>query len=592
MAVATTVTLLAGVLGVLAAGTAAAHETHESHVADPSTTPTASTTASPTPSVSPTTSPTGSASASPTPTTTPTATTSPSPAPEPTATEPPADPEPSTLGPIAIAVNSRGTSYVGFEHGRGVVRLAAGGQQRRALPVPGDGPVTGLAIDERDQLWVDDGEGVSLLDRRGRLVRTFAHRPVLSCPAEGGDARRYGDLALGPGAVYVADRCRGTVAEYSRTGVLRATVVLPGGTPASSLAFLRAGQGRPDRLLVTIPDRARLLVFDATRFGDGARPLQVRKIRRVGGGKRPQPTGVVADRFGQVVVIDAANQVLQFLDGDNEFSLYRVRGVPGRGGSGVGHLRGAAALAQFPQDGSGLAGNLWVADTGNRRVQRFDVGSYTWFARTVRAPDVEPLAAEPEPCAGPVSVRVNAGEAWTRTPQVTVRVVAPRDATGLTFWRSGRGSEPGQGSAEPVSMALRDDCDYDWLLAAGDTGVRVRIDGGARDGEVLTDRIGLDTWAPRVRSASARWVRSEQRWQLRVRVVDRAGPQGTAVVARSGVSGPRTVLHAGRRNGSAGTVRVVGGRAVGYTRDDRLLDWVRVLDRAGNASDWVRVKRR
>ncbi len=573
---ATTVTLLAGVLGVLAAGTAAAHETHESHVADPSTPVTES------PTESPTASPTASGS----PTTTPAATTSPSPEPEPTATEPPADPEPSTLGPIAIAVNGRGTSYVGFEHGRGVVRLAAGGQPRRALPVPGDGPVTGLAVDERDQLWVDDGESVSLLDRRGRLVRTFAHRPVLSCPAEGGDARRYGDLALGPGAVYVADRCRGTVAEYSRTGVLRATVVLPGGTPASSLAFLRAGQGRPDRLLVTIPDRARLLVFDATRFSDAARPLQVRKIRRVGGGKRPQPTGVVADRFGQVVVVDAANQVLQFLDGDNEFSLYRVRGVPGRGGSGVGHLRGAAALAQFRQDGSGLAGNLWVADTGNRRVQRFDGGSYTWFARTVRAPDVEPLAAEPEPCAGPVSVRVNAGEAWTRTPQVTVRVVAPSDATGLTFL-----PDSSEGD-EPESVALREDCDYDWLLAARDTGVRVRIDGGARDGEVLADRVGLDTWAPRVRSASARWVRSEQRWQLRVRVVDRAGPQGTAVVARSGVSGPRTVLHAGRRNGSAGTVRVVEGRAVGYTRDDRLLDWVRVLDRAGNASDWVRVKRR
>lgn len=511
---------------------------------------------------------------------------------------------PSTLGPIAVAVNSRGTSYVGFEHGRGVVRLGADGTQRKALPVPGEGPVTGLAVDGRDQLWVDDGERVSLLDRRGRLVRTFAHRPVLSCPVDGGDARRYGDIALGPGAVYVADRCRGTVAEYSRAGVLRATVVLPGGTPAGGLAFLRAGQGRPDRLLVTVPDRARLLVFDAARFGDGARPLQVRKVRRVGGGKRPRPSGVVADRFGQVVVIDAANQVLQFLDGDNEFSLYRTRGVPGRGGSGVGRLRGAAALAQFAQDGSGLAGNLWIADTGNRRVQRFDSGTYTWFARTVRAPDVEPLTAEPEPCAGPVSVRVNAGESWTRTPQVTVRVVAPADATGLTFSAlAGGASEPAAPgetgetgetvSDSSVSVGLREDCDYDWLLSAGDAGVQVRIDGGARDGEVLADRIGLDTRAPRVKAVSARWVRREQRWELRVRAVDRAGPAGTAGAAgRSGVSGPHTVLHAGRRNGSAGTVRVVDGRAVGYTRDDRLLDWVRVLDRAGNASDWVRVKRR
>ena len=195
-----------------------------------------------------------------------------------------------------------------------------------------------------------------------------------------------------------------------------------------------------------------------------------------------------------------------------------------------------------------------------------------------------------------MSVRVNAGESWTRTPQVTVRVVAPADATGLTFAALGGGSaEPG-GTAEPgepVSVELREDGDYDWLLAAGDRGVQVRIDGGARDGEVLADRIGLDTRAPRVKAVSARWVRSEQRWELRVRAVDRAGPAGTAGAAgRSGVSGPHTVLHAGRRNGSAGTVRVVDGRAVGYTRDDRLLDCVRVLDRAGNASDWVRVKRR
>ena len=484
------------------------------------------------------------------------------------------------VGPIAVAVNSRGTSYAGFAQGRGLVRLGADGKARRPIAVPGENPVTGLAVDARDQLWVDDGERVSLLDRRGRLVRTFAHRPVLACPAEEGDARRYGDLALGPGAVYVADRCRATVSEYSRSGVLRATVVLPGGTPASGLAFLRAGQGRPDRLLVTVPDRARLLVFDASRFGDGARPLQVRKVRRVGGGDRPQPTGVVADRFGQVVVADAANQVLLFLDGDNDFSLYRVRGVPGRGGSGVGRLRSPAALSQSGQDGSGIAGNLWVADTGNRRVQRFDVGSYTWFARTVRAPDVEPLAITPQPCAGAVSVRVNAGEAWTRTPQVTVRVVAPADATGLTFL----------GSSTPEPVALREDCDYDRLLAAGDTDVQVRIDGGAQDGEVLSDRIGLDTQPPRVRSASVRWVRRDQRWELKVRAVDRAGPAGTT--GASGISGAHTVLHSGRRNGSAGTVRVVDGRAVGYTRDGRSLAWVRVLDRAGNASDWVRVERR
>lgn len=481
-------------------------------------------------------------------------------------------------GPVAVAVDSSGTTYVGFATGRALLRLAADGRPKGAMRIPGEGPVTGLAVSDRDEVWVDDGDSVSVLDRRGRLVRTFAHRPLLDCPASGGDARWFGDLALGPGAVYVAERCRPTLSVYSRTGQLRATLPLPTGARAGGLAWLRSGHGRPARLLVTLPGRARMLVYDADRLADGARPLAVQKIPRVHGGERPRPTGVVADTYGQVVVADAANQVLLTMDADNHFAHYRTRGYPGRPGSAIGRLRGPAALAQHPQDGSGLAGNLFVADTGNRRVQRFDTGTYTFWARPVRAPRGPALPDPTGTCGGPTEVRVNAGEAWTRTPQVTVRVVAPSGATGLTFGRDAS-------LADGVTVPLRADCGYDWRLLPGDDGVFVRVEGGPSDGTVLHDGIGLDTQVPRVRSATARWVRSERRWRLDVRVRD-------LVSSTSGTSGPVTVLHSRRRGGSAGTVAVRDGRAVLHTRDGRTLGWVLVLDRAGNASDWLRVRRR
>lgn len=481
-------------------------------------------------------------------------------------------------GPVAVAVGSRGTSYVGFADGGAVVVLGPDGRYRTRIRVPGDDPVTGLAVDARDQLWVDDGDTVTVLDRRGKHVRTFAHRPVLDCPASGGSVARFGDLALGPGAVYVADRCRATVSEYSRTGVLRATLPLPHGDRASGLAWLRPGQGRPARLLVTIPARGRMLVYDADRLSDAARPLEVRRVPRIGGGRRPSPSAVVADRYGQVVVADAANHVLMHLDGDNDYRRYRTRGYPGRPGYAVGRLRAPAALAQHAQDGSGLAGNLWVADTGNRRVQRFDLGTYTWWARRVRAPRVGGLPDPSQPCAGRREVRVNAGERWTRTPQVVVRVVPPPGVESLTFGRS-----PSLDGA--VTVPLRADCGYDWRLRPGESGVWVRLDGGPSDGEVLSDRIGLDTQVPHVRTATARWLRAVRRWELRVAVRDLVGPDGVRP------SGPLTVLHSNRRNGSAGTLPVRDGQAVLRTRDGRMLGWVRVVDRAGNASDWLRVRR-
>jgi len=470
--------------------------------------------------------------------------------------------------PIAIAVADNGLSYVGFASGEKLARVNRDGKKLQALDLDRSGPVTGLDVTGRGKVWVDYGDRVSLLSPRGKRLRSWAHDPAVACSPTEHDPARYGDLeAVGP-RVYVADRCRDTLSAYRRDGTLLATVDLPGAHPASGVAWTRAQDGNPARLLVTLPDLARLLVYDADRLRDGAEPLRELELPAPKNGVEPEPSAVVADTFGQVVVADAANHALFFYDGDNDLSRYRTRGYPGDPGSALGHLDGPLALDQHAQDGSGLAGNLFVADSGNGRVQRFDPGEYTFWATRVPDPGPRTPVDPTAPCDGDVAVLIEDGADHTRTPRALVRVVAPSDAESLTI-----GNREDLSDGQPVELA--EDCGYAWRLA-GHGRVHVRVEGGVSDGLVLTDRIVLDTRRPTVR-AQARWVRSAGKWRMRVTAADRGG------------SGLDLLQHGKARGSKSVTTR---WKKEVWTKDRRRIRWVRVLDAAGNRSPWVKVKQK
>jgi hypothetical protein len=286
--------------------------------------------------------------------------------------------------PTAIGVSSGGTAYVGFSSGGKLQRLDRDGDRKKAVSLDQDEAVDGLYVSAGDDIWVDYESSVSLLTPRGKVVQHFDHDPVIDCDSSA-PASRYGGITANGNRVYVANRCDDSISVYSRTGTLVATVDLPGNDFPRGITYGGAQAGRPATLYVAIPDRGQILSYDASSIRDSSEPARTFTLDRPYGGEQPEPAGLVVDRYGQVVASDTANNALYLLDGNNNYSLYRTLGHPPGASREAGRLNSPGAIAQHDQDGGGLAGNLFIADTNNDRVQRWSTGGYTYWAKGVRA---------------------------------------------------------------------------------------------------------------------------------------------------------------------------------------------------------------
>lgn len=285
--------------------------------------------------------------------------------------------------PTAIAVGPTGTSYVGFATGGRLVRLSPKGKRQGGVPLDQAGPVDGLFVNPAGQIWVDYGTSVSLLAPGGRALRHFDHDPIRPCA--GSPATRYGGITAGGGRVWVANRCDDTMTVYSQSGRRIATLDLPGRDHPRGITYGAAQSGRGATVYVSLPDSGRIVAYRAGRVSNATRPWRTLKMRRPAGGVRPSPGGIAVDKHGQLTVADLANNAIFLLDTNHDFNVYRTLGHPPRASRAVGRLSSPSAIAQYAQDGSSLSGNLFIADTGNRRVQRWNTSGWTYWAKTVRA---------------------------------------------------------------------------------------------------------------------------------------------------------------------------------------------------------------
>jgi hypothetical protein len=323
-------------------------------------------------------------------------------------------------GPTAIAVGPAGTSYVGFATGGRLLRLSPKGHRQGSVPLDQDAPVDGLFVNAAGQIWVDYGTSVSLLGPGGPVLRHFAHDPVSSCA--GSPATRYGGITAGGGRVWVANRCDDTMTVYSQGGRRIATVDLPGRGHPRGITYGAAQSGRGATVYVALPDSGRIVAYRAARVSSSTRPWRTFAMRRPAGGARPSPGGIAVDRFGQLTVADLANNAIFLLDTNHDFNVYRTLGHPPRASRAVGRLSGPSAIAQYAQDRSSLSGNLFIADTGNRRVQRWNTSGWTYWAKKVQAGGDSPVS-QVGPVAGPVNTappavvgRGSVGTALTCSP--------------------------------------------------------------------------------------------------------------------------------------------------------------------------------
>ena len=221
-----------------------------------------------------------------------------------------------TARPIAIAVDSDGTSYVGYASGGALTRINNAGARLTPIALDEDGPVVGLAVDSSDYLWVAYDDAVTKMNVDGDVIRTFPRTAAAACADDDShSSSRFGGLALGQDAVYVASRCSATIEVYDRgDGAERAVVALPGNDKARGLAWLGTFKGRPPRLFARSRPPRSCSPTTPRRSTATPTPSKRTAITKPGTRKRPIPAGVTVDKRGQLSISDLANQAIYRYD--------------------------------------------------------------------------------------------------------------------------------------------------------------------------------------------------------------------------------------------------------------------------------------
>lgn len=297
-----------------------------------------------------------------------------------------------TTGPIAIAQAPNGVSYLGFESGSALQRIDASGATLSSIPLDQPSPVDGLAVDSSSNVWVSYANRVSQLSPTGAVLTTFAKTGPTCAPGQ--DPASTGGIAVSPTQVFVASRCENKLQVYTRSGTPVTSFGLPGAAYGRGVAWGQAQNGQPAKLYVGTKGRGTVAVYNAENLSDFVLPLkdlQVPTPSNAQGG--PQVSGVAVDIYGQLLVLDSLNNAITIYDTNNDYSLYRTLGQPGGPSADLGKFNAPGAIAIHGQDGGDIAGNLFIADTGNNRVQRFNSYGYTFWATSTSGGTAPPQTA-------------------------------------------------------------------------------------------------------------------------------------------------------------------------------------------------------
>jgi sugar lactone lactonase YvrE len=167
-------------------------------------------------------------------------------------------------------------------------------------------------------------------------------------------------------------------------------------------------------------------------------------IGKPGGGRGQfsAPAALAVDGEGNLYVADSGNHRIQKFDGDGHFM--GLFGTPGGGDGQFNEPWGLAVDAE---------GNIYVADTWNHRIQKFD--SSFRFQKAWGGPFLEVGEREPEPLEffGPRSIAIDAeGDLWV-VDTGNKRVVKFSPDGDFLAQYGGPGSGPGQFD-EPVGIAI------------------------------------------------------------------------------------------------------------------------------------------
>ncbi len=269
--------------------------------------------------------------------------------------------------PNGLALDSDGNLYIADQANSRVRRVGAANGTITTVAGNGGagysgdgGPATAaqttpfrLALDTAGNLFLDDlGYGVRRVDAVTGMITAVAGTGVAGFSGDGGPATVArlggpGGLAFdAAGNLYIADSGNARVRLVtSGTGVIT--------TVAGNGSAVTGGDGGP-----------------ATAAGLG------------------NPNGLAIDSVGSLYIAVPGNNVIRKVDRNGTITTVAGTGTAGFGGDGG---PATAALLSGPQDlATDVAGNVYIADTGNNRIRRLNVGTgvITTVAGSGATPDV------------------------------------------------------------------------------------------------------------------------------------------------------------------------------------------------------------
>lgn len=475
----------------------------------------------------------------------------------------------------ALGVDKEGNSYAGSD---GVIKvLDPSGKLIRSFGSSGgaagqlSGGISAISVDEQNRVWVLDGTNrVQEFTREGVYQRGFTLSPC----TEGVDSWSRGGLDVSGTFIFATSVCSDEVVRLDKATLSnRRTVAFDDPDGITYNQYASCGY----RVAVAGHESKEVRLYDTDLA-----PVATRVI----GARVPD---VYLDDFGVLFASDIDGHTVRLFGCDGiEFRTL------GGFGQAAGKLDNALAIDVFGQYGGDLAGNVFVGEYSNARVQRWSSGGYTFFATPLDTtttpgpgptpdptptptPDPTPTPTPdptPNPPSGrPVGVTIEFHAAFVKSPDVQLRISEPAGATSVLISNDG-----GFDFAQSRSLAADDN--YSWTLPTSGLSERlprtvyVRFPGSANPTQTYTDDIVLDTTPPALQRVSLTGT------TLRVKARDAASGVGFVQIAT------------GTTKTSKRLTARYGRKAVKVSRKLGKRPLVRVVDRAGNTSRWVRVKRK
>jgi len=327
----------------------------------------------------------------------------------------------SAAGPTAVGEDGQGVSYAGFASGGSIKRFDANGNALSSWGTAGNGTgqigaVVAIDVGPDGNVWVlDDNLRVQEFTPSGSYITGLTLPGCASGVSPSPTTR--GGLDVSNSWILVSHPCSNEIDEYAAGGCLCGPPQVQNlSTAPKGLSYGPGPSGEAPQVYVAEPNAHQLQSFELPQHGGFIARHTVPVA--VSGGPQVTPTDVFDDTYGQIIVSDSANNFILFLDSNNGYSEYRHLG---RTGSNAGDLDNPVAFDVHGQDGSNLAGNLFIADYGNSRVQRWNSYGYTFWASAATAGGgggvpviVTPPAISGNPVQGQ-QVSCSSGS-WTNSP--------------------------------------------------------------------------------------------------------------------------------------------------------------------------------